>query len=75
MKSCCDEYCSSYGCNQGRNCPARVARIGRKHSMDDEFRRAQRIGYKQADNLRRSPFVVAGVLLILIGVSLAAIVL
>ena len=23
MKSCCDEMCSSNGCNQGRNCPAR----------------------------------------------------
>lgn len=21
--NCCDEYCSSYGCNQGRDCPAR----------------------------------------------------
>lgn len=19
----CDEYCANYGCNQGRNCPAR----------------------------------------------------
>lgn len=24
--NCCDEYCSNYGCNQGRNCPARVAK-------------------------------------------------
>lgn len=23
--SCCDEYCSNYGCNQGRDCPVRVA--------------------------------------------------
>jgi hypothetical protein len=28
--NCCDEHCSTYGCNQGRNCPARVAKIGRK---------------------------------------------
>lgn len=21
--NCCDEYCASHGCNQGRNCPAR----------------------------------------------------
>ena len=28
--SCCDEYCSNYGCNQGRDCPVRVARIGRR---------------------------------------------
>ncbi len=27
---CCDEYCSNYGCNQGRDCPVRVAKIGRK---------------------------------------------
>ena len=24
--NCCDEYCTNYGCNQGRNCPARVAK-------------------------------------------------
>lgn len=24
--NCCDEYCSNYGCNQGRDCPARVAK-------------------------------------------------
>lgn len=24
MKSCCDEYCENYGCNQGRHCPARA---------------------------------------------------
>jgi hypothetical protein len=22
--SCCDDYCCNYGCNQGRNCPARA---------------------------------------------------
>ena len=26
----CDDYCCNHGCNQGRNCPARVAKIGRK---------------------------------------------
>lgn len=31
MKSCCDEYCSNYGCNQGRDCPARVAKVGRRY--------------------------------------------
>ena len=24
--NCCDEYCTNYGCNQGRECPARVAK-------------------------------------------------
>jgi hypothetical protein len=24
--TCCDEYCANYGCNQGRNCPVRVAK-------------------------------------------------
>ena len=23
LKSCCDEHCANYGCNQGRDCPAR----------------------------------------------------
>lgn len=23
MKTCCDEYCSTHGCNQGRDCPVR----------------------------------------------------
>ena len=30
MKNCCDTYCANHGCNQGRNCPARVASIGKK---------------------------------------------
>lgn len=25
--SCCDEYCCNHGCNQGRNCPARIQRL------------------------------------------------
>lgn len=37
MKSCCDEYCSTHGCNQGRDCPARVARIGRKDYDREEL--------------------------------------
>lgn len=45
MKSCCDEYCANYGCNQGRDCPARkpvatasiVARIGRKDYAREEL--------------------------------------
>lgn len=28
MKNCCDEYCSTHGCNQGRNCPARITPVG-----------------------------------------------
>lgn len=27
MKSCCDEYCSTHGCNQGRDCPVRIERL------------------------------------------------
>jgi hypothetical protein len=30
MNNCCDNYCANYGCNQGRDCPARVARIGQR---------------------------------------------
>ena len=33
MKSCCDEYCSNHGCNQGRNCPARIT----KEEMGEPF--------------------------------------
>ena len=25
MSTCCDDYCANHGCNQGRDCPARVA--------------------------------------------------
>lgn len=28
--NCCDEYCSNYGCNQGRDCPVRVAKVGKR---------------------------------------------
>ena len=24
--NCCDGYCTNYGCNQGRDCPARVTK-------------------------------------------------
>ncbi len=58
MKSCCDEYCSTHGCNQGRNCPVRKTRLP---------------GYRQEENIRRSPFVVLGVLLILILVPMIAV--
>lgn len=35
-KSCCDEYCSTHGCNQGRNCPVRIERIRRaKDRLDN----------------------------------------
>lgn len=57
MKSCCDEYCSTHGCNQGRDCPARKTRLP---------------GYRQDENIRRSPLVVAAVLLIMLSVSLVA---
>lgn len=30
MKTCCDEYCANHGCKQGRNCPVRVAKVGRQ---------------------------------------------
>jgi hypothetical protein len=36
----------------------------------DEIRKALRKGYRQEDNLRRAPFVVAGVLLILLATAL-----
>ena len=25
MSNCCDEHCANHGCNQGRDCPVRVA--------------------------------------------------
>jgi hypothetical protein len=33
MKSCCDEYCSTHGCNQGRNCPVRESRIDKHNTL------------------------------------------
>lgn len=26
----CDDYCCNHGCNQGRDCPARVAKVGKR---------------------------------------------
>ncbi len=43
-KSCCDEYCSNYGCNQGRDCPARVAKIGKKMQAAEPL---QKSAYRQ----------------------------
>lgn len=35
MNKLCDEFCCNHGCNQGRNCPVRVAKIGKKlHGPD-----------------------------------------
>ena len=31
----CDEYCSNHGCNQGRNCPARIKRAQKAKSLQD----------------------------------------
>lgn len=31
----CDEYCCNHGCNQGRDCPARVAKIGQRSRAYD----------------------------------------
>lgn len=27
----CDDYCCNHGCNQGRDCPARVAKVGSRY--------------------------------------------
>ena len=35
MKSCCDEYCSNHGCNQGRDCPVRIKRIAEAKRLLD----------------------------------------
>lgn len=33
----CDDYCCNYGCNQGRDCPARVARVTRRRHDREEL--------------------------------------
>ena len=43
MKSCCDEYCANYGCNQGRDCPVRatpVAKVGQRMPAAEPLPRA-----------------------------------
>jgi hypothetical protein len=35
MKSCCDEYCSTHGCNQGRDCPVRIERVRQAKELLD----------------------------------------
>lgn len=37
MTERCDDYCCNHGCNQGRNCPARVAKIGRRDYTREEL--------------------------------------
>lgn len=58
MKSCCDEYCSTHGCNQGRDCPVRTTRLP---------------GYRQDENLKTAPCVLGVILITMLSVSLFAI--
>jgi len=32
----CDDYCWNHGCNQGRDCPARVAKVGQRYPANPE---------------------------------------
>lgn len=34
----CDDYCCNNGCSQGRNCPARVAKVGRRYHGPEPLR-------------------------------------
>ena len=35
IKDCCNEYCSTHGCNQGKHCIARIERIAQaKRNLD-----------------------------------------
>lgn len=57
----CDEICCNHGCNQGRNCPARVAPIKSStpvHTEDD-----------QDLTFELSPVMVAGILLSVVAVA------
>lgn len=72
MKSCCDEYCSTHGCNQGRDCPVRM-RPQRGRITDEYIRKAMRNGYKQDENIKTAPFVLGVILITMLSVSLFAI--
>lgn len=52
MKSCCDEHCSTHGCNRGRNCPARIERVREaKQALDaNEW---QPVTYRQLKRLAK----------------------
>lgn len=34
----CDDYCCNHGCNQGRDCPARVAKVGQRMQAPEPLR-------------------------------------
>lgn len=34
----CDDYCCNHGCNQGRDCPARVAKVGQRMQTHEPLR-------------------------------------
>ena len=59
----CDDYCCNHGCNQGRDCPARVAKVGRKIPVPD---------LQRGSIWRRHLRELARVMLYAIGVSLIA---
>lgn len=58
----CDDYCCNHGCNQGRDCPARVAKVGRKEHGREPLRgSAWRIYLKE---LARAMLLCVAVMLV-----------
>jgi glutaredoxin 3 len=53
--SCCDEYCSNYGCNQGRDCPVRKTR----HMNITVYTKSNCPNCVSAKNLLRSKNILA----------------
>lgn len=58
----CDDYCCNHGCNQGRDCPARVAKVGKRmHAKKPLNGSAWRVYLK---DLARSMLIVLAVICI-----------
>lgn len=51
----CDTYCCNHGCNQGRDCPARVAKVAKVGKQVD----LSRVQLHGTEPKRRAPGAVA----------------
>lgn len=71
----CDEYCCNHGCNQGRDCPARIERVRVAKEVLDRQAKSDRLRERLMAELHRDELArkhLARVAWILILLVLAA---